>query len=311
MVAYSLIEIDELKKNMNEFELEEETKSNLKSLSQLLGIDNHISKNRTNKKEKTLVNDDGLWKKQEVFKTTSFDKNTGILELFDKLRGVLNKVSKKNFDIQKEETIKCIDTIIEYETDMTFEEKTEKVIKLFFNVIINNNFFVDLYVKILNGVLEKYVHFEEHLSDFLNKYEELLMSIDYCDPDVDYDKYCSINKSNEERRSLLSFVIKTVEDDLCSFMDLLTIIESLFSKLESQINDKSFVNINEEIVEDIGVFIKDGINLINKNVCKYSISKKIQKYATLKTSDFDGFSSRIKFKCLDLVELFVEKRINS
>tara|TARA_B100000123_G_scaffold80047_2_gene57576 strand:- start:2973 stop:3902 length:930 start_codon:yes stop_codon:yes gene_type:complete len=308
MIAYSLNEIDELKKNINDFELEEEIKSNLKSLSQLLGIDNHISKNRTNKKEKTIINDDGLWKKQEVFKTTSFDKNTGILEEFDKLRGVLNKVSTKNFEGQKEETIKCIDTIMDYETDMSFEEKTEKVIKLFFNVIINNNFFVELYVKILNRVLEKYVHFEGHLSDFLNKYEELLKSIDYCDPDEDYDKYCSINKANEERRSLLSFVIKIVEEDLCSFMELLSIIESLFSKLEMQINDKSFININEEIIEDIGVFIRDGINLINKNVCKYSISKKIQKYATLKTSDFDGFSSRIKFKCLDLVELFVDKK---
>ena len=133
--------------------------------------------------------------------------------------------------------------------------------------------------------------------------------IEYCDPEKDYDKYCTINKKNEERKSLLSFLIHCIEKDLCSFNDVYDIISKrLFLQFEENIEKEGTTEINEEIVENISVFITVGKGLINKNVTKYVITEHIKKYSEMKGSEKPGFSNRIRFKCMDLVEEL--KKIN-
>ena len=186
---------------------------------------------------------------------------------------------------------------------MSKEEKTEKIIDLLFLVIINNRFFVNLYADLYNLIIEQYMEYDAYIIKFLEKYDNLAEHIEYCDPEKDYDKYCIINKKNEERKSLLSFLIHCIEKDLCSFNDVYDIISKrLFLQFEENIEKEGTTEINEEIVENMSVFITVGKGLINKNVTKYVITEHIKKYSEMKGSEKPGFSNRIRFKCMDLVE---------
>ena len=128
---------------------------------------------------------------------------------------------------------------------------------MFYRVLINNKVHTNLYAQLFN-FCEEYYQFEDFIDILMERYRESIKIIDYCDPEEDYDKYCSINKLNEERKSLYGFLIVISGSDVCSFSDILEINETLFSYLEDNIENVEKLNINKEIVENISVFITEG-----------------------------------------------------
>lgn len=309
MTVYSLNEIQDIKENINEFYLENEVNETLKNLYNLLGLSNVTLKQKPIKKERISTIENSNWKKQEPFKTTVFEKKEGIDFLLNNLRGVLNKISKKNYLEQEEQIQKIINEIIEFnESDEdNIDEKFNKIFNVFYRVLINNKVHSHLYAQLFNFLCEEYYQIEDFIDVLIERYRESIKTIDYCDPEEDYDKYCSINKLNEERKSLYGFLIVISGSDICSFSDILEINETLFSYLEDNIEIVEKQNINEEIVENISVFIKEGKEKILKDVSKYSIEQNLIKYSELKDKSKLGFSTRMRFKFMDLVEYFKKK----
>ena len=74
MTAYSLIQIQNIKENIEEFNLDEEVNLTLQNLCKLLGLNNQNLKTKLIRKEKMSLNDQNMWKKNEPFKTTVFEK---------------------------------------------------------------------------------------------------------------------------------------------------------------------------------------------------------------------------------------------
>ena len=82
------------------------------------------------------------------------------------------------------------------------------------------------------------------------------------------------------------------------------IITSLFETLYNNLQEKDNLFINEEIIENIFTILQEGKELITKEVCKYDIIEKIKYYSSLKVSEYQGFSSRMKFKMMDLLDVY-------
>ena len=110
--------------------------------------------------------------------------------------------------------------------------------------------------------------------------------------------------SNSQRKCLLSFIISSIDCELYSFSELLTIINTLFGILDTNIKNIDYLNINEEIVENIFIALQKGIELIKNEVCKYELINKIKEYSCLNNKENKGFSSRMKFKMLDIIDLY-------
>lgn len=306
MTAYSLNQIQNIKENIEEFNLDEEVNLTLQNLCKLLGLNNQNLKTKTIRKEKMSFNEQNMWKKNEPFKTTVFEKKEGTECLLNNLRGVLNKISNKNYLEQEEKVQEIINNIIEFKDDEkeTIDEKFNKIFEVFYRVLINNKVYTNLYVQLFNFLCEEYYQFEDYMEVLIEKYKKSIREFEYVDSDEDYDRYCMINKINEERKSLYGFLIYISGNEICSFSDILDINNTLFSYLEDNIENQEKLQINEEIVENISVFVKEGKQKILKDVSKFSIEEKIKYYSELQYKKNTGFSTRMKFKFMDLVEFF-------
>tara|TARA_B100001093_G_scaffold103293_4_gene95514 strand:- start:6852 stop:7778 length:927 start_codon:yes stop_codon:yes gene_type:complete len=306
MTVYSLNQIQDIKENIEDFCLDEEVNLTLQNLCKLLGLNNQNIKSKPIRKERLSMNEQNMWKKNEPFKTTVFEKKEGTECLLNKLRGVLNKISNKNYLEQEEKVQEIINNIIEFKDDEkeTIDEKFNKIFEVFYRVLINNKVYINLYVQLFNFLCEEYYQFEDYMEVLIEKYKKSIQEFEYVDSDEDYDKYCAINKINEERKSLYGFLICISGNEICSFSDILDINNTLFSYLEDNIESQEHLHINEEIVENISVFVKEGKQKILKDVSKFSIEENLKYYSELKYKKNTGFSTRMKFKFMDLVEFF-------
>lgn len=306
MIAYSLNEFQDIKGKIEDFNLDEEVNETLQNLCKLLGLNNTITKSKSIKKDRLSLNEQNMWRKNEPFKTTVFEKKEGTESFLNNLRGVLNKISNKNYLEQEEKVQNIINNIIELKDDdkETIDEKFNKIFEVFYRVLINNKVYTNLYVQLFNFLCDEYYQFEDYMEVLIEKYKKSIQEFEYVDSDEDYDRYCAINKINEERKCLYGFLICISGNEICSFSDILDINNILFSYLEDNIENKEKLHINEEIVENISVFVKEGKQKILKDVSKFSIEENLNYYSELKFKKNTGYSTRMKFKFMDLVEFF-------
>tara|TARA_Y100001970_G_C13649454_1_gene562838 strand:+ start:111 stop:353 length:243 start_codon:yes stop_codon:yes gene_type:complete len=78
----------------------------------------------------------------------------------------------------------------------------------------------------------------------------------------------------------------------------------LFDILNDNIKNNDYLNTNEELVENIFIALHNGKELFENEVCKYELLNKIKEYSTLNIKEYTGFSSRMKFKMLDIIDLY-------
>ena len=95
-----------------------------------------------------------------------------------------------------------------------------------------------------------------------------------------------------------------VKEDIYSFSTITDILNVLFDKIDTNKLNKAEMELNEEVIENIFVIMSEAKELVLKEVSKYSLLEKITQYSTLKSGENPGFSSRMRFKCMDLVELY-------
>lgn len=302
MVSYNLDSIYEIQSNMKDFELPNNVENTINLLIGKLGI--NVSRTRIIKKERTKVTDN-QWARKEPFKVSVFEKSEGINEYIDEMRGIMNKITKNNYDTQYDKLIECIDKIWEGEfEDVDDKKKQTYIIDCLTNVIINNRFYAELYAKTFSRLSDKYISFDNNRNKFIDKYNELSETFVYVNPDEDYDKFCSINKTNEQRKALLAFLIYAVSEDIYSFNILRDITLNYFELIDKQKLDKEFVHINEEIVENIFVVFSEGKTLILNEVSRYELLAKLKELSSLSTGQNPGITNRIRFKCMDISDLY-------
>lgn len=302
MIAYNLNEIYDIQSTMNEFDLPENIEKIMKVLVDKLGI--NVTKTRIIKKDRTK-NTDNQWNRKEPFKASVFEKSEGIDEHIDMIRGIMNKITKNNYETQYKKLLECIEKIWNEDFENVDNSTKElRIIECFTNVTINNRFYAELYAKTFYALIEKYVAFEKYQNSFIDKYNELSETFMNVDPDENYDEFCRINKVNEQRKSVLTFLIYAVYEEIYSFNVIRDIITKYFLLIEQQKSDKQYANINEEILENIFVVFSEGKALIMSEVSRYDLLKQIKELSGLSSSQNPGITNRMRFKCMDILDLY-------
>lgn len=280
--------------------------------NKIINVNNNIQKsdnfNKTNKnnnkKLESELNTD--WKNNNTnknFKTTTIiqDKD-GINIHIINIKANLNKLTDKNYD---DITLKINEIIDELLNINTCEEELYKIGNIIFEIATKNKFYSKLYADLFCNLIDKYPIMNTILQNNFNNYLNIFENIEIVDSTKDYDKFCKINKINEERLSLSMFLLNLTKNNIIKKEDLFNIVVKLFNNILNMLSDATKNHLINETMENFAILydeniFKDFINnpIFDDNKSLYDMLNIISN-STLK--DYEGLTLKTKFKIMSLV----------
>lgn len=269
--------------------------------------------------------------------TTIVKKEEGVEKILGDIRLSLNKLSNKNYDAQSRTIIESIKMI--YQEDMSEEERAsydDMVTQSIFDTAINNKFYSELYTHLLRELLIDFPFFNKRLLGIVGQYKESISDIQFVDQNVDYDMHCQNNKRNDKRKSMATFIVNLMKNDVIDKTSVIETILFLQNNINGALDDKEKAFLVDEITENIFIFVSMMKNdftpsdIINRTKCGSSptvtdnsikaqtecansnvhddelwatIVENITLFSNMKVKEKVGFSSRAMFKYKDLLDL--------
>jgi hypothetical protein len=294
-------------KNGFSYVLSPEIIKHIQKIEVELGITNsHIKSYESNnqkydKYKQNTINrnkkDDVSWENIRNFKSTVIEKKEGIEKKKNDVRICLNKMSNKNYDIQR-------DAIFSYILDIeNNEEELEKIALSIFDIASTNKFYSEMYAKLYRELIKLYPVFQKVMNDFLQNYLISLQDIKYADPNIDYDLFCEYTKISDKRKATAQFIVHMMHETILSQEYIISIITNLIKKVRENMNLVNKVNEVEEITELVNIFISQSITIIIPNEQWIQCIDAIHEFSKYKLKEKNSLSSRIIFKYSDLVSI--------
>jgi len=256
-----------------------------------------IFKKREKRKNKAISNED--WTAMRNFKVTELMKNTEGLEFdIDKIRSLLNKLTDKNYIPIKDELINTIESIITNDSN-----DLEKVATTIYDIGSMNKFWSKLYAQLYKDLIKIYPSMLEPARIKLEVFTTIFNDIEWVDPEENYDKFCEINKTNEKRRALSSFFIHLVKNEVIDVGKMYNILIKLIQLMETKMVEENKINEVEEISENISIIILEGYDIFEDMEDESEfILEHVNKFSSMKASDFPSLNSKVIFKYMDLLD---------
>lgn len=248
------------------------------------------------------------WKNNEPFKTTDTIQYVGFEKKIADIRTGLNKLSNKNYDTIRDSIYDHINTILNGEEGVNLsDDNTGQIVNCIFDIASNNGFYAELYALLYKDLIKTFAFFENTAENSINRYMQSIELVRYEDSDGDYDLHCVINKENDSRKSLLTFIIMLIRGGILPLTSVNTLVDHLDGLMLLNMSSKSHVFINNEIIENYSVLITKMIPDIFTLDTWSSIYERVKAYTTYNTKEYLGLSSRAKFKFMDIKELVSKK----
>jgi hypothetical protein len=263
-----------------------------------------FKKGKKNNKNLEIINDED-WETIRTFQNTKIEEKSGINAQIDIIRVYLNKMSDKNFIDMRNKIIEIIDTFI---SDNITEEDMLHFSSTIFDIASTNRFYSKIYADLYSDLLTKYEMMRDVFKQNFNKFIDLFNNIEYVDPTINYDKFCEINKINERRKSLSTFYMNLMNNNIISKTQIMIITRNLLSQVNTFILLEDKKNQVDELTETISILYKkelyddddgDEYDLING----YTISEIIEKIANSKVKDYKSLTNKSLFKFMDLIDM--------
>lgn len=277
--------------------LPEKVIENIEVLHKLMNI--HIKTEPATRK--TNRDNADSWKKKDKFKPTVVSKLEGIDQIIGDIKKFLNKLTTKNYETYSLQIIELVNKIIENNED---DVNIIQIISTLVSVSCNNKYYSNLYAKLYMELIDKNQLFHIQKQDIINDYLVAVNNIITVNPNEDYDKFCEINKKNEQRGSRLLLIIHLFKENGYNSSELLDIINILMDNVNNNINDISNVEIVNAIVDDINIFITNMVSIIKTDTEFINVLDRIRDYSKCNIKEHPGISNRTKFKFMDMIDLF-------
>ena len=256
---------------------------------------NHYHKKSIKKENITSAD----WETIRNFKKTKLEKNTeGIEAQMDKIRSCLNKLTDKTYDLMFDE-IKYIMKDINKEEN---KDSFEKIGVAIFEIGSFNKFWSRLYARLYKDLIGIYPFMKDICVKNFQSFKELFKTINYCDANEDYNKFCEYNKENEKRRALSSFFVICADLDIIDKTEMTKIIVDFIGGVKQDITKEGKLNNVEEMVQNISIMITAGKGFL-KDLEQFNyILQEIEQFSNMNHKKYPSLSSKIVFKFMDLSE---------
>jgi hypothetical protein len=277
----------------------------------------------------------------EKIKITKIEKKEGIDKTNGEIRIHLNKITKKNYETQRDKIFVLIDNVIELsnqeaavsaeiaaiENEMAtaatpappFIITTEtlplnnlqKIAQFIFDISSSNKFFCELYANLYNELIVKYNDIFIHiLNEFIHNFKDSIQHFCFCDPDEDYEKYCAFVKESDKKKAITTFIVMMLNRGVVTTGLVVELAGFFKDKIKGFIDESNKINEIEELGEIIYILISLGNEKITKPQPTADIGARewqtviddITIFTTLKVKEHKSLSSRFIFKMRDLMQ---------
>ena len=290
-VVYKISDFKNIEVNNKINELNIESISVINAISKRVGSTTYRKTPvfRKKKQEKEVIVNGTVFKKTKFINKLDEDEIN-----LDKIRESLNKLTQKNYEQISKEIIMNIKHFIYSKNKIILVS----IGKSIFDISSVNKFWVKLYAKLYNELIQNFPIMKEICIKNFESYMSLFNNIEVVD-EKDYDNFCKVNKTNEKRRSLTDFYTKLFCFDILSVDNMFSIMTELIKKMKVETENEN-IEIMEEVFENINIILSNiGKNIKNNNKYNYITEEIIDIYNTI---DSSGISKKLIFKLSDLFE---------
>jgi len=263
------------------------------------------------KKQRSLSKNEKLdetWETQKAFKATVIEKKEGIVKSINDVRVCLNKISNKNYQIQRDIIIEYIENIINNKSDDSDSENINasndvvSIANSIFDIASTNKFYSELYATLYKELIEKFPVFSNNIDKIIEQYKISIHTIKFIDPNQDYDSFCENNKLNDKRKAFSTFIINLMKKEILSISTISNLILYLELVLTKNIDVENMIYEVEEITENLFILITMSIPELKSDPSWEEIVSNIKLYSQFKAKEHLSISSRAIFKYMDILD---------
>jgi hypothetical protein len=262
--------------------------------------DRHPS-NRNSKPAPTMED----WEMTRNFKTTKFETKTGVEKQINDIRIVLNKISSANYDKQRDAILGHIREFFSYECEdpLEREENIKKISYSIFDIASSNKFYSELYAQLYKELISEFEIFGTIIDSFIAGFNETIATIQYVDPDDNYDEFCRINKINDKRKATAAFIVNLMKKSVIPIDTITDIIHVFMQHILSDIKEPNKGKEVEEITETLFILITNcKTDLLTHTRWIEDIYPHIKVLSSTNAKQNNpSISNRVIFKFMDLV----------
>ena len=286
-----------------QFSLPEETIVLINELASKVGAPTYIKTPVFKKKEvptataTATVNE--TWEKVRGFKTTKIEQKKGIDSKIDMIRFHLNKITDKNYIDCHNKIVDLLNELIENNIK---DEDLMRICLHIFEIASNNRFYSKLYADLYSDLITRFDIMKTIFNNSFNSFMELFNHVEYVDPAVNYDAFCKNNKDNECRKSLSTFILNLMKNNIISREKVMILLSQLLSQVQEFILLENKKNEVDELTENIALLFKAEL-VAEIMIDGVSFLTILQNLAKSKMKSYPSLSNKSIFKYMDLCEM--------
>ena len=260
-------------------------------------------KKRKGGNNKAMEISEGDWESIRTFQTTKIEEREGVECEIDNIRACLNKISDKNYNDFRDKIISLIENIVNGSS-----EDIKNVSSAIFDIASTNRFYSKMYADLYTVIIRKFDIMKGSFEESLSRFSELFNNIEYVDPNVDYDKFCKVNKDNEKRKALGAFFINLSINGVIPTITIINITRTLLSQIYKYISQENKKNEVDELTENVALFYKKEF-YENEDEYEYDliegykITDIIVRIAHSKVKDYKSLTNKTVFKFMDMIDM--------
>ena len=187
-------------------------------------------------------------------------------ETIDVIKINLNKLTEKSFDTQTDCIIKSIMSIRSFTTFDDIDNTMAMISELIYEIASSNLFYSKIYAKLFNELVIKFPFMVLPMQNSITKStHNLFENFEYVNADIDYDKFCEFNKSNEKRKSMVLFYIHLVKLRIIGITPIINMLTDIQTKMSELIQTKTSVRLVDEMSEISFILITNLYGYIKTN----------------------------------------------
>jgi len=251
-----------------------------------------------------IINDDD-WNAIRTFQTTKIEEKVGIDAQIDMVRTYLNKLTDKNYLDMRNKIVEIIDKL--NEEQITTEDMSH-FSSAIFDIASTNRFYSKMYAELYADLSSKYEILKLTFQKNFGKFTDLFNTIEYVDPNINYDKFCEVNKTNEKRKSLASFYLNLMINGVIDDIQIMQITRNLLAQIYAFISQDDKKNEVDELTETVAILYKKDIYNDDEGddyeqIEGFTINEIIDKIAKSRVKDYKSLTNKSLFKFMDLIDM--------